>query len=82
MNFTKQKVDGLMGGVEVHYISDTKEPGFEVFEIVASIQGVQFRGRSPHLSTTDDLDTLAKTVGAACSEHRGLLKCKLSLGSH
>lgn len=79
MKFTKSKIDGLMGGVESHWVLEEKEPGFEPFEIVASIQGIQFRGRSTHISTVDDLETLARTVGAAANEHKALMRAKIHI---
>lgn len=68
MKFTKSKVDNLLGGVEVRYTegSTLEDP----FIIVASIQGVQLKGTTPMIQSTEDLDVLAQTLSKAWAQHR------------
>ena len=80
LKFKREKSDGLMG-VETRFICGEKEPGFDTFEIVATLSGVQFKGRSPNIFESEDVEELARTIGQAFTEHSALLKSKIQCGS-
>lgn len=70
MKFTKEKRDDLLhpGRVVVSFVAEGEEVSTH-FVICASVGGISFVGESPAFSTAEDMDLLAKTIGAASVEH-------------
>ena len=77
MKFTKTKLSGLTGNIEDTFTCEQKEPGFDEFRIIASVQGIQFQGRSPFIGSPEELEVLAKTVSDAWRAHQIQMRSKL-----
>lgn len=75
ISFEYKKISALTGFTEVHYTHVDKDDG--MFSVIADQRGMRFEGKSPIFSDIDELDILARTIGAAWEEHLKL-KPKLS----
>jgi hypothetical protein len=75
LKFKREKVSSLMGHTEVRYTEEgtAGDVPESAFQIIADPMGVRFRGGpSTHLSSSDDLELFAATVGAAFHDHVAL----------
>lgn len=75
MNFTKEKVQGIMD-TEVHFKCSEHVPSWDQFKVVATPEGVYFTGRSPVMKIHTEFVNLAKVIGLASTEYLALKKSK------
>lgn len=75
MNFERKKFDNLSGGTSVAYTDGE-------FELLATREGVLFKGHSPVIGSMEDLQELAQVLSEAWSDHLKL-KPRISMpGEH
>lgn len=78
LTFTKEKISALSGLTEVRFTetSSVEERPHDHFMVIADRRGVRMQGRSPILDDEAKLQSYAKAIADAWSEH-GKLKPKL-----
>jgi hypothetical protein len=75
LKFKREKVSSLMGYTEVRYTEEgmAGDVPENPFQIIADPMGVRFKGGpSTHITSQDDLEIFAATVGAAFHDHVAL----------